>query len=1156
MIRWGASLLLLLAGCTFEVGIEDIPCRSDAWCPTGTWCDLQPEQELGVCTSGDRPIDDDDSSKDDDDSAPDDDDSTPIGDDDDSVKPTGSVFISEVYALPIGDGAEGLQWIELSNSTGTSVELADWTIEVQHGSPSNADRWILPPMVIGGGGQVVLAATERAATEQDVPGVEAVWGTALRFGEDVSLVRLLKDDGVAAMTLDPSVFQPAVGASVNLSGEVDCFGPEPGDAGACWCVSPAPRWSGNGGYGTPNQPNPQCPEPLAAGDIIITEVLLVPAPDGAMERQWVELRNVSGVTRSLTATAIDSASSPSPAVLYQGEAVGAGEHILLGNPLAFSDAPDVHVGYSIDLPMEAADEVLSFWSNPDGLPVLIDRVDMTGPAWNLLEGQHVGRAISLSPGAQTAILNDAAAAWCPSSGDTYGPNGDHGTPGYGNPSCSPLGDDDDATGDDDDATGDDDDTVPPPDDDDASTSTYDGIVITEIMVDPSGLDLGREWFEVKNTTASTIDLFGLNVQIGSHSHVVLASLPVPGFGSKVLGQSANPAVNGNMNVDYAYTDTLVMEHDSTISLTDAAWIVDEVMLSAPAFPVVEGASISLDPTVTNVLENDLGSSWCITPAGAYTTLPSGQRLYGDPSSANSVCPAPLGPGEVFITEIQNSPLTTDLEREWFELYNDSGQKVSLFGWELQTNGGYHEVIDGLLVLPGDEVVLAWNQNSAVNGGVGETYYSYGSALDFDASLDVLTVTDRSGNLQDSVAWDTAAGWPDTPSGGGATLSLSDNAYGASLNDVLEAWCLSSGPAYGDGGFGTPAFANASCAPSGPCAGAPGELIITEVMRDSSLGVDGEWIEVFNPGPGPVYIGDYELSDGTVTATWPAGNYQVPSLGRAVLAHTADPGTNGGLTALAAYESAGLDLDATSGALELTRAADGCLVDGIWWDGTFATDPGHSAQLSPLFTSQIENDDPQLWCDPPGSGTFGLSPDVGTPGVANDHCSEPWWNGPSFCVGGPSLNDYDASHSAIQSLWEASRLDDALLVVPTENASSADMEVTLKGTTGTCDMNPTWSMSFTSASTPPSTVSIGPISELGLAATPFDLVIEEATVTMDFDASSGNIGAVSVTGWARPIVVDPSFCTNHGCMLCPVTSTFDCTYIELEGGGGSALFLPW
>ncbi len=126
------------------------------------------------------------------------------------------------------------------------------------------------------------------------------------------------------------------------------------------------------------------------------------------------------------------------------------------------------------------------------------------------------------------------------------------------------------------------------------------LVITEIMNNPSAVSDGDgEWFEVYNTTGSSIDMDGMTISDdGIDSHVIGNSLVVPPGGYVVLGTNEDGGTNGGVSVDYEYSSFfLANSADEIIIKTATATVIDQVFYDGcPNFPDPNGASMSLNPT--------------------------------------------------------------------------------------------------------------------------------------------------------------------------------------------------------------------------------------------------------------------------------------------------------------------------------------------------------------------------------------------------------------------------------------------------------------------------------------------------------------------------------------------------------------------------------
>ncbi len=146
----------------------------------------------------------------------------------------------------------------------------------------------------------------------------------------------------------------------------------------------------------------------------------------------------------------------------------------------------------------------------------------------------------------------------------------------------------------------------------------DELYISEIMANPDNVDdTEGEWFEVYNASDETLILNGLVIYstVDSDYHVVDSDelLIVEAGEFFVFARSDNPFENGGVeNVGYAYgseinlsneVDGLVLEADGLV-LDTVTW--DD----GASFPDPNGASMSLDPTYLDPIENDNGDWWC------------------------------------------------------------------------------------------------------------------------------------------------------------------------------------------------------------------------------------------------------------------------------------------------------------------------------------------------------------------------------------------------------------------------------------------------------------------------------------------------------------------------------------------------------------------
>ncbi|WP_404307061.1 beta strand repeat-containing protein [Neorhodopirellula lusitana] len=165
------------------------------------------------------------------------------------------------------------------------------------------------------------------------------------------------------------------------------------------------------------------------------------------------------------------------------------------------------------------------------------------------------------------------------------------------------------------------------------------VIVNEIMKNPAAVgDSDGEYFEVYNTTGSTIDLNGWTISDNDgESHVISNGVPlsIPAGGYLVLGSNADSGANGGITVDYEYSGFTLANGDDEVILQDAVGTeIDRVEYTDADFPDVTGASLEFLPTLLgggdDHTQNDLGANW-----QASTTLIGAGPDLGTPGAINS-----------------------------------------------------------------------------------------------------------------------------------------------------------------------------------------------------------------------------------------------------------------------------------------------------------------------------------------------------------------------------------------------------------------------------------------------------------------------------------------------------------------------------------------
>lgn len=335
------------------------------------------------------------------------------------------------------------------------------------------------------------------------------------------------------------------------------------------------------------------------------------------------------------------------------------------------------------------------------------------------------------------------------------------------------------------------------------------LVVTEVMADPVGVDGAfGEWFEIRNTRDTAVDLEGLiGRDAGSDDFFVGTSLVVEAGGVLVFGASDDPSRSGGVEVDHVYEGDFGLSNaEDQIRLEVDGRTIDAVSWDRH-FPHAAGFAMSLDADA-DAETNDGPEAWCL----AETVYGIGGR--GTPGARNPACPEPfdglrvpeLPIGGLVLTEIMKDPSVVDGDYgEWFEVYNATGEAVDLEGLGVEDDSGEDfDVFLPLVVPAGGYVVLGSFVDPLVNG---EAPIAFEWRWSFSLANSGDTIRLLAGTRElDAVAYDAGIAFPDFE---GASLSLDPDAVSAVENDDGASWCEGIDP-YGAGDLGSPGEANPDC----------------------------------------------------------------------------------------------------------------------------------------------------------------------------------------------------------------------------------------------------------------------------------------------------------------------------------------------------------
>ncbi len=150
------------------------------------------------------------------------------------------------------------------------------------------------------------------------------------------------------------------------------------------------------------------------------------------------------------------------------------------------------------------------------------------------------------------------------------------------------------------------------------------IVIVEIMANPEAVsDAYGEWVEIYNASGRELFLNGLLITstVDSDYHVITSDelIVLEPEELMVLGVNEDSSVNGDVSVDYQYSDVILSNETDDLLIMAGELLIDQVSWDDGAtMPDHSGASMSLDPWVYQDdsggfvahVDNDNGENWC------------------------------------------------------------------------------------------------------------------------------------------------------------------------------------------------------------------------------------------------------------------------------------------------------------------------------------------------------------------------------------------------------------------------------------------------------------------------------------------------------------------------------------------------------------------
>jgi len=565
------------------------------------------------------------------------------------------------------------------------------------------------------------------------------------------------------------------------------------------------------------------------------------------------------------------------------------------------------------------------------------------------------------------------------------------------------------------------------------TESSGAVAISELMVDPSGIDRGSEWIELHNRDPDLpVDLVAWTLTyarpdgMGRRQHTFGELTLAPASYAVLSNASHDPALLGEA-VDYGYGADLgdMSNQDGRIELHCGDGLVDAVVYRTPTPSTARAFDGQLPPDAalndtlahwcdakTRTLDGSFGTPGLVNDPCATLTPPSDGRSCLEPDGSTRLVRTPV-PGDLTLNEVMADPSRVeDSVGEWLELA--VLRATDLNGLALSRSSvalAHIESESCLAALPGDLVVLARDAQPGRNGGLPANAIALSFSLpNSPGSIDLVSGT----QTLDSWSWTT------TPAG----ASLSADPADPSTR------CPSTTP-YGAGDLGTPGGTNTPCeattsamdsgngAPSAteetgesPEAGtssettgttgadaetgsdvdpsrcldgrtsrsvrAPtvGDLVISELMPNPSVAPDdrGEWVELH--ATTAVDLNGLQFGRGDdLSAPLLSGDCLALEAGESALfVRDQDPSQNGGLPG--GYP---LPIVLVQEGGTLTIAYGGTELDAVAWESSAA---GVAQSLSADALDPVSNDAAASWCAAVDTLPSG---ELGTPGAPNPSC---------------------------------------------------------------------------------------------------------------------------------------------------------------------------
>lgn len=542
------------------------------------------------------------------------------------------------------------------------------------------------------------------------------------------------------------------------------------------------------------------------------------------------------------------------------------------------------------------------------------------------------------------------------------------------------------------------------------------VVFSELMVIPASNENG-EWIELSNVRQAASDLAGCELRSGGPGATIERWVFPAGVALQTVVARQTPMVvarsmtgHGGDGVvpRFVWTALSLDNRADWLELVCGETIIDRVAWdSADGWVLVPGSALSLSASAQDGAANDVPGAWCrprtASPGAANPLCRRASDQLVSCRVAVTTAPASLIGDEQMRAILDVREIGVTDHTDGFDAATDTRVDFALVPAATPSfsfrNARYFEAAPVFDVAAAPALAVASDRWAATFvPGVSGAYrllgrYSIDAGQTYSLCDAVGLVSPPAPSEPLSVAIQAGVCVPNPcvspppascsgntliwkPSLGSCTRSLAGVASCNYSSNYFSCWY------YGGCDATTATCVNSYSTPS-----QPGDLVITEVMRQP-LGTDaaaGEWIEFENRSGAELDLNGCELTNETdqrFTFESP-GPFYVAAGGRTSLWGASDSGSNGGvyLSDGKTRELKGFRIANVAGVL--TVRCGGLLIDTVAWGPGWPGSEGVTMQLSADAIDAAANDAKAAWCA--SVSTYGQGSQRGTPDRSNAQC---------------------------------------------------------------------------------------------------------------------------------------------------------------------------